>query len=100
MIDITKSDADIIRGILGAIAPRVELVAFGSRVQGTARRYSDLDLAVKVDDCDLLMRLRDAFSESDLSIMIDVVDYNRASEIFRTIIDATGCEWELTENKE
>ncbi|MEI6285463.1 MAG: nucleotidyltransferase domain-containing protein [Bacillota bacterium] len=94
MVDITYTDLEIIKNILADTAPEAEVVVFGSRVLGTAQQYSDLDLAVKTseNDREVLEKLRDAFSESDLSIMIDVIDYNRASERFRTIIDSTCCE--------
>ena len=94
MVDIKQTDLEIIKSILATTAPEADVVVFGSRVQGTAQQYSDLDLAIKMseNDRDVLEKLRDAFSESDLSIMIDVVDYNRVSERFRTIIDSTCCE--------
>ena len=46
MLDITPEHLQIVRDILQKNIPRREVWAFGSRVKGTAKRYSDLDLAV------------------------------------------------------
>jgi predicted nucleotidyltransferase len=48
-------------------------IYFGSRVQGTAKPFSDLDLAVMGDvplDFRQLADLKDAFAESDLPWLI------------------------------
>lgn len=63
--------------------------AYGSRVKGKAKRFSDLDLAVKSDaELDLaeLFALRDAFSESDLPIRVDVLDLHDVPPEFMAAI--------------
>ena len=63
--------------------------AFGSRVRGNARKYSDLDLAIvgkKRLDWRELEALRDAFAESDLPMQVDVLDWNAVSDEFRAVI--------------
>jgi uncharacterized protein len=63
---------------------------FGSRAIGRARQYSDVDLALEGEkplDLDLLGRLRDAFSESDLTITVDVLDLRAVDPAFRQIIE-------------
>lgn len=80
---------DTVRRILRERSPGVEIRAFGSRVTGNARRYSDLDLVVigpEPDWC-LLGRLKDAFSESDLPIRVDVLDWHGVSPAFRRVIN-------------
>ena len=63
--------------------------AFGSRVTGRAKPYSDLDLAIdaarplSLDDS---AALAEAFSESDLPYKVDLVDWWRTGERFRRII--------------
>lgn len=49
----------------------VRVLAFGSRVKGTARRNSDLDLVVFADHASL-GALREAFEESCLPFQVDV----------------------------
>jgi predicted nucleotidyltransferase len=89
MIDLEREYLEIVRQILREHVPECEVRAFGSRVSGDSRRYSDLDLAL-VSEKELGWRkiesLKDAFSESDLPIIVDVVDWNATSEGFRGTI--------------
>ncbi|MBZ0272070.1 nucleotidyltransferase domain-containing protein [bacterium] len=89
MIDVGEKDLNTIRAILRAQVPECEVRAFGSRVNGTARRFSDLDLAlVGADKIDWrrIMRLKEDFEYSDLPFRVDVIDWNASSETFREII--------------
>ncbi len=67
-----------------------EVRAFGSRVNGTTKSYSDLDLAVvgsgKLSD-DTLRCLKEAFEESDLPFRVDVLDWNATSPGFQKVIE-------------
>lgn len=88
-IDIRPDLWPIVRDILQRHVPDREVWAFGSRVRGRAKRYSDLDLAI-VSDTPLpirvLTRLADDFSDSDLPWRVDLVDWVTTSETFRRII--------------
>ncbi|PKN44391.1 MAG: hypothetical protein CVU59_11750 [Deltaproteobacteria bacterium HGW-Deltaproteobacteria-17] len=91
MIDLAPQHLEIVRRILGAHLPGIEVRAFGSRVRKTARPFSDLDLAVIGDGplpVERLEALRDAFSASDLPILVDVLDGHAVSPAFRARIDA------------
>jgi predicted nucleotidyltransferase len=64
--------------------------AFGSRVKGTAKKYSDLDLAVITEQplpMATMAELRQALDESDLTIKVDVVDWAQTGAPFRKIIE-------------
>jgi len=90
MIDLPPEDLAVIRKILSETVPECRAVAFGSRVRGTSRRFSDLDLAVEGKGplaTDALEVLRDRLSASDLPVLVDVVDLARVSEIFRRRIE-------------
>jgi type I restriction enzyme S subunit len=80
----------IVRDILRDRVPGYEVWAFGSRVRGTSKPYSDLDLAV-ISNTPLPLKisalLADDFSESDLPWRVDVVDWATTSAKFRTIIE-------------
>lgn len=94
MIDLEEESLHVIKTILRRHVPECKVLAFGSRVKGTARRFSDLDLAVVCNepiDWRRLEALKDAFSESDLPIMVDVLDWHALSESFRAII-SRQCE--------
>jgi predicted nucleotidyltransferase len=89
-IDIAPEHWRIVRGILRRHAPGVPVWAFGSRTKGTARPYSDLDLALITDAplaLEALAALKEAFSESDLPWPVDIVDCSSVSGGFRRIIE-------------
>jgi predicted nucleotidyltransferase len=90
MIDLQPDHLALIQTILAQHVPHAEVRAFGSRVTGTARDYSDLDLVVlgreKIDR-KTLHRLEEAFAESDLPFRVDVLDWHRISDSFRQVIE-------------
>ena len=91
MIDLSESHLATIRRIMREYAPDCEVRAFGSRVTGGARAYSDLDLAI-IGDAPLglvsLGLIREAFEESDIPIRVDVIGWHDTSESFRKIIES------------
>lgn len=85
-VDVHSRDLQTVKRILAEHVPECDVYAFGSRVTGKARKASDLDLAVMTDKpLDTLRRadLREAFSESDLSFKVDIVDWSAIKEDFR-----------------
>jgi len=90
-IVITPDQWEIVRAILETHLPQFEVWAFGSRARGTAKPYSDLDLAV-LTESPLSFRQNahvcDAFAESNLPFKVDVVDWATTSEAFQAIIAA------------
>lgn len=92
MIAITPEEEEIILGIITEFAPECEVYAYGSRVRGTHREWSDLDLAfVPPGGANMPFGqrgdLKEAFGESDIVFRVDVTDYNGAATNFREIID-------------
>jgi predicted nucleotidyltransferase len=89
MIKATPEQLRIISAILAVHAPDVEVRAFGSRVNGTPKDYSDLDLALvgaaKLDTA-VMGNLREAFEESDIPFRVDIIDWHSISKEFQTII--------------
>lgn len=89
-IDIEPRDLATVRAILRRHVPEYEVRAFGSRLRGTNRRNSDLDLAIMTDaplDGVRLGELRDEFSESDLPFPVDLVDWASVDGSFRRLIE-------------
>jgi predicted nucleotidyltransferase len=90
MIDLKESDLAEVKRILAEHVPECEVRAFGSRVDGEAREYSDLDLALVGAgqlDWQRIETLKDAFAASDLPIAIDVVDWHAISPEFRAVVE-------------
>ncbi len=86
MIDLPPQYLATVREILMRNAPGVPVYAFGSRVNGRSRKFSDLDLALAPEhslDWRVLARLREAFEESDLPITVDVIDWSQVSPEFK-----------------
>jgi predicted nucleotidyltransferase len=88
-LELTPPQLQIVKEILAAHVPDCEVLAFGSRVTGKAKRFSDLDLAI-IGEAPLPLILYgdicDAFSLSDLPFKVDVVDWATTKENFRAII--------------
>lgn len=90
MIDIPPRHLKTVREILNEHVPECEARAFGSRVLGEAKSYSDLDLALKGEQAlsqQRLNRLIEAFEESNLPFRVDVLDWNAISESFQAVIE-------------
>jgi predicted nucleotidyltransferase len=89
-IDLKLQDWNEVCYILKNLLPEHLVWAFGSRVKGTAKAYSDLDLAIISSQPLSLTKMaiiKEAFDESNLSIRIDVVDWAATNETFRKIIE-------------
>ncbi len=90
MIDLPEADLATVKHLVSKYLPDCKAYAFGSRVRGTARKYSDLDIeSDKPVDLARQESLRDAFSESNLPILVDLVDLRTVSETFRKRIEET-----------
>jgi len=83
----------IVQDILRRYLPQAEVWAYGSRVNGDHYDASDLDLVARRPD-DLTRRQPDldevaaAFSDSDLPILVQIVDWARIPLSFREEIQA------------
>lgn len=89
-IDLNPQDWHEVCHILNTLVSEYPVWAFGSRAKGTAKAYSDLDLAIITEQPLSLTKmaiLKEAFDESTLSIRIDIVDWATTSETFRKIIE-------------
>lgn len=91
-LDFGKDSLETVRRLLATHLPESEVWAYGSRVTGQAYDASDLDLVVRnpLDPAHpqkSLAELREAFSESDLPILVDVFDWARLPEDFRKEIE-------------
>lgn len=90
-LDLPESYLTELLALLRAHVPDSEVWAYGSRLRGSAHAASDLDLVVR-DPIDpskaqtTMGRLREALSESSLPILVDVLDWARIPESFRTEI--------------
>ncbi|MCX4079725.1 nucleotidyltransferase domain-containing protein [Rickettsia rhipicephali] len=86
MVQIEKQDLLILRSILGKYP--YKFYAYGSRIKGNAKKFSDLDLCIMDDiNYEVLLEIREALDESDISIHIDIKRWNiDMNEDFRSLI--------------
>src|SRR5438067_1561620 len=92
ILDLRRDHAAILRTVLQAHLPEgARAYVFGSRSHGGARRYSDLDLALEWDrplGLQIVGRIAEALSESDLPYKVDIVDLATVEPGFRARIAA------------
>ena len=81
----------MVQDILQAQLPNADVWAYGSRVNGDYYDASDLDLVVRQPD-DLMQRqvnlddVKEAFVESNIPIIVQLVDWARIPESFHAEI--------------
>jgi len=89
-LDLQPRHLLLVQEILRQHLPGREVWAFGSRTQGTARPFSDLDLVV-LGDAPLPLSQRgallDALSESNLPFKVDVVEWSTANAALRAALE-------------
>ena len=88
-VSVSETEWRLIRDILQRHVPDCSVWAFGSRVAGNPRPFSDLDLAIEGEGPLPLERmdaLREAFRESPLPWKVDIVDLANVSDTFRRLI--------------
>ncbi len=84
-LDLTPEQQAEVRELLKRHLPGTEVWAYGSRVRGTAKPWSDLDLVVFADAGQRMRveELREAFEESDLPFRLDLFIWDEVPESFR-----------------
>lgn len=89
MIEISTAQLQEVKDILQKHVPGSEVRAFGSRVTGRVKPWSDLDLAVVGPSPMGWQRvelLKEAFQGSLLPFRVDVLDWHEVSPSFQAII--------------
>lgn len=92
-IHLSETHLRLVQAVLCRHVHGAEVWAYGSRVHGTHHEASDLDLVLRLPDAapvplHQLEALRDAFSDSNLPILVQVVDWARIPPSFRAEIQA------------
>lgn len=104
-IELRPEWLTLIRELIIAHIPDAEVLAYGSRVTGECHEGSDLDLVARNPvDFDQptpgVAGLREAFSESNLPITVDILDWARIPESFRQEIVRGGSVLLYSRNRE
>lgn len=89
MKGVSEEELKIIENILEPFKDKYGFFAYGSRVKGNFRELSDLDIMVKgkepinINDKE---ELKEKFDNSNLSYVVNLVDYFSLTESFYNII--------------
>ena len=87
-LDLADRYVDFIINTVKSILPDAEIYIYGSRVQGKAREYSDVDIALRGDiDFDKLLKIKALFEDSTFPYKVDVVDLSSLTPEFLNIIE-------------
>ena len=91
-LDLPRHYRERIEALLRTHAPGVEVWAYGSRVNGESHAGSDLDLVLRGPRLErlpdrALHGLREAFTESDIPILIQAHDWAALPDGFRREIE-------------
>ena len=89
-IAITAGQRRTVLALLNRHLPDTVAWVYGSRVKGTSRPTSDLDLVVfaRPEQSDQVAELREAFGESNLPFPVDLFVWDETPESFRKHIEA------------
>ena len=93
-VDLLPRHREKIEAILHEHVPGIEVLAYGSRVNGLSHPGSDLDLALRDPMMEpipvgQLRSLESAFHDSTIPFLIEVRDWARLPESFHTEIERT-----------
>lgn len=91
-LDLRPAHLAMLRVLLQQYLPHVEVWAYGSRVNGDGHDASDLDLVVRQpqelkQETLEIGELREALSESNLPIRVEIVDWARIPASFQLEIE-------------
>jgi type I restriction enzyme, S subunit len=92
-VQLSEAEIATVNQILARHLGDMDCRIFGSRAKGTAKKYSDLDIAVVGSEPIPLLtlsNLEESFSESDLPFKVDIVDWQRITNEFQEKIKT---EW-------
>ena len=89
-IDINVNDKEILFSHLEKYLPHTSVWAHGSRVTGNAKPWSDLDLVVFTGTQDKyqLSLLKEALEESNLSLRVELLEWDSLPDNFKKNITA------------
>jgi predicted nucleotidyltransferase len=90
MAGVGAREREILASLLGQFLPHTQVWAFGSRIKGNPRPYSDLDLVAftKREQKARVSLLKEAFDESNLPFRVDLLEWDSIPDTFKENIKA------------
>lgn len=82
-IDLEKRFLVMLQEILHLHAPKKQVWMYGSRVKGTAKNTSDIDLVIFDSTEQEFYALKDAFDESDIPFLVQIMRWEYIPQDFK-----------------
>ena len=84
-LQLSEEQRTMVQALLARHLPGAEVWAYGSRANGAAKPWSDLDLVAFASPAqqNAVAKLREAFEESDLPFRVDLFVWDEIPETFR-----------------
>ena len=84
--------------IINEKLPKADIYLFGSRAKKTNHPGSDIDIAIdnkdKID-FKIILELYNKIEETTIPFMVDLVDFNNVSDLFKDKIRKEAVKWEI-----
>ena len=91
-IALLQSEIELIKNVINLYLPNAVVTIFGSRVKGTSKRFSDVDILIdnqKEIKIDLMNKIKSEISQN-IEYLIDILDITKISDEFKNIILQMG----------
>lgn len=88
-IALTKYQISLIKNAVAQKLPNAKVFLFGSRVNQTAKKYSDIDIAIENEAeiaTKILFEIHEKLSDS-FDFKVDLIDLNKVSEEFKNAVE-------------
>jgi len=88
MIQLSVKHQGIVEDVIKAQLTTQKVFVFGSRAKNKARQFSDLDLCIAGEKLSFsqMLKLKDAFTESDLPYFVDILqEQNLSKKMYESI---------------
>lgn len=102
MVDLRPRDLHLIQKFLRRYLPDREVRLFGSRVKGTAKPSSDIDLAIMGDTAPsrtVIANLASAFSASALPFRVELIVWAEIHKEFQRVIEKQSTVIQKSEDR-
>lgn len=91
MVNLEDKYIKLLKEIISKYLVNYQLYLYGSRAKGTARRFSDVDIAINSLELNslILSKIKFDIEESTIPYSVDILDYNSISEDFKNLISSS-----------
>ena len=96
MNEINSETKQKIISIIKALMPTAKIYLFGSRARGTARKWSDIDIALDVGHAVPLTAIDELismFQATNIPYKIEIVDFHQVNPDMQNAIKNEGVLW-------